>query len=134
MAAPAAVTLTVKAAVAFATDKRTWKAVGVVVASILMPIILILVMISSILSAGSDHNKAAIDLSFNGGRIPAAMPAEYASHISNMSECLGVLDEAISEAEAQMEGGALDNIRIKSIFYSLYFGAENLSLSTYQKV
>ncbi|WP_041272737.1 hypothetical protein [Desulfitobacterium hafniense] len=129
MAAPAAVTLTVKAAVAFATDKRTWKAVGVVVASILMPIILILVMISSILSAGSDHNKAAIDLSFNGGRIPAAMPAEYASHISNMSECLGVLDEAISEAEAQMEGGALDNIRIKSIFYSLYFGAENLSLS-----
>lgn len=129
MAAPAAITLALKAAVAFATDKRTWKAVGVVVASILTPIILIVVMISSILSAGSDHNKAAIDLSFNGGRIPAAMPAEYASHISKMSECLGVLDEAISEAEAQMEDGALDNIRIKSIFYSLYFGTKNLSLS-----
>lgn len=129
MAAPVAITLAVKAAVAFATDKRTWKVVGVVVASILTPIILIVVMISSILSAGSDHNKAAIDLSFNGGRIPVAMPAEYASHISNMSECLGVLDEAISEAEAQMEAGALDNIRIKSIFYSLYFGTENLPLS-----
>ncbi|MGE4273232.1 MAG: hypothetical protein AB7E31_10225 [Desulfitobacterium sp.] len=129
MAAPVAITLAVKAAVAFATDKRTWKVVGVVVASILTPIILIVVMISSILSAGSDHNKAAIDLSFNGGRIPVAMPAEYASHISNMSECLGVLDEAISEAEAQMEDGALDNIRIKSIFYSLYFGTENLPLS-----
>lgn len=129
MAAPVAITLAVKAAVAFATDKRTWKVVGVVVASILTPIILIVVMISSILSAGSDHNKAAIDLSFNGGRIPVAMPAEYASHISNMSECLGVLDEAISEAEAQMEDGALDNIRIKSIFYSLYFGTENQPLS-----
>lgn len=129
MAAPAAITLAVKAAGALATDKRTWKAIGVVIASILTPIILIIVMISSILSAGSDHNKAAIDLSFNGGRIPAAMPAEYESHISNMSECFAVLDEAISEAEARMEGGALDNVRIKSIFYSLYFGAENLSLS-----
>lgn len=129
MAGPAAITFAIKAAIAAATDKRTWKAVGVVIASILTPIILIVVMISSILSAGSDHNKAAIDLSFNGGSIPSAMPTEYASHISDMSECFAVLDEAISEVEAQMEGSALDNIRIKSIFYSLNFGAENLSLS-----
>lgn len=129
MATPAAIILAVKAAVALATDKRTWKTVGVVIASILMPIILIVVMISSILSAGSDHNKAAIDLSFNGDSIPLAMPTEYASHISDMSECFAVLDEAISEVEAQMEGGVLDNIRIKSIFYSLNFGAENLFLS-----
>jgi len=129
MADPATITLAVKAAIAAATDKRTWKAIGVAAASILTPIILIVVMISSILSAGSDHNKAAIDLSFNSGIIPSAMPAEYAAHISNMSDCFAVLDEAISEVEAQMEGGALDNIRIKSIFYSLYFGAENLSLS-----
>lgn len=129
MADLATITLAVKAAVALATDKRTWRAIGVIITSILTPIILIVVMISSILSAGSDHNKAAIDLSFNGGSIPSAMPAVYASHISDMSHCFAVLDEAISEAEAQMEGGALDNIRIRSIFYSLYFGAENLSLS-----
>lgn len=129
MADPATIAMAIKTAVAVATDKRTWKAIGVVIASILMPFILITVMILSILSAGSDHNKAAIDLSFNGGSIPSAMPAEYASHISDMSECFAVLDEAISEAEARMEGGALDNIRIKSIFYSLHFGAENLSLS-----
>ena len=132
MADPAAITLTVRAAIAAATDKRTWKAIGVIIASILTPIILIVVMIMSILSGGSDHNKAAIDLSFNGGSMPAAMPAEYASHISDMSNCFAVLDEAISEAEARMEGGALDNIRIKSIFYSLNFGAENLSLSRTQ--
>ena len=129
MADPATIALAVKTAIAVATDKRTWKAIGVVIASILTPIILIAVMISSILSAGSDHNKAAIDLSFNGGSIPAAMPVEYASYISDMSECFAVLDEAISETEAQIEDGALDNIRIKSIFYSLNFGAENLSLS-----
>lgn len=129
MADPATIAMAVKAAVALATDKRTWKVIGVVVASILTPIILIVVMFSSILSAGSDHNKAAIDLSFNGGSIPAGTPAEYASHISDMSGCFTVLDEAISEVEAQMQGSALDNIRIKSLFYSLNFGAENLSLS-----
>lgn len=129
MAAPATIAMAVKTAVTLATDKRTWKAIGVVIASVLTPVILIVVMLMSILSGGSEHNKAAIDLCFNGGSIPAAMPAEYASHISSMSGCLNVLDKAISEAEAGMEGGALDNIRIKSIFYSLYFGAENLSLS-----
>jgi hypothetical protein len=129
MADPATIAMAVKAAVAVATDKRTWKAIGVVIASILTPFILIAVMILSIISAGSDHNKAAIDLSFNGGSIPSAIPAEYASHISIMSECFAVLDEAISEAEARMEGGALDDIRIKSLFYSLNFGSENLFLS-----
>jgi len=129
VAAPATIAMAVKTAVTLATDKRTWKAIGVVIASVLTPVILIVVMLMSILSGGSEHNKAAIDLCFNGGSIPAAMPAEYASHISSMSGCLNVLDKAISEAEAGMEGGALDNIRIKSIFYSLYFGAENLSLS-----
>lgn len=130
MTDPATIAMAVKAVVALATDKRTWKAIGVVIASILTPFILIVVMISSILSAGSDHNKAAIDLAFNGGSIPSAMPAEYASHISGINKCFAVLDEAISEAEAMMEGGTLDNIRIKSIFYSLNFGAVNLSLST----
>lgn len=129
MADPATIAMAGKAAVAVVTDKRTWKAIGVIIASILMPIILITVMILSILSAGSDHNKAAIDLSFNGGSILSAMPAEYASHISDMSGCFAVLDEAISGTEARMEGGALDNIRVKSLFYSLNFGSENLSLS-----
>lgn len=129
MADPAAITLAVKATIAAATDKRTWKVIGVVIASILTPIILTVVMIMSILSGGSDHNKAAIDLCFNGGSISTAIPAEYATHIRDMSNSFAVLDEAISEAEARMEGGALDHIRIKSIFYSLNFGTENLSLS-----
>ena len=129
MADPATITLAVKAAVTVLTDKRTWKAIGVVIAAILTPFILIIVMITNILSAASGHNIAAIDLCFNGGNISSAMPAEYAAHISDMSDCFAVLDEAVSEVEAQMEEGTLDNIRIKSVFYSLYFGDENLSLS-----
>lgn len=40
MAALAAITLAVKAAIAAATNKRTWKALGVIIAAILTPFIL----------------------------------------------------------------------------------------------
>jgi len=129
LAGPTAITLAVKATIAAATDKRTWKAVGVIIAAIMTPFILVIVMILSLLSGTSQHNNAAIDLCFNGGAAASSMPAEYAAYIEDMSGCFSALDKAVSDAEALMDGGALDNVRIKSIFYSLYFGAENLSLS-----
>lgn len=129
MAVPAAITLAVKAAIAAATDKRIWKALGIIIAAILTPFILVIVMILSLLSGTSQHNNAAIDLCFNGGAAASSMPAEYAAYIEDMSGCFSALDKAVSDAEALMDGGALDNIRIKSVFYSLYFGTENLSLS-----
>lgn len=129
MADPATITLAVKAAIAAATDKRTWKAVGVLIAAILTPFILAIVMILSLLSGTSQHNNAAIDLCFNGGVTGSAVPAEYTAYIEDMSGCFSVLDQAIADTEAGMNGITLDNVRIKSIFYSLYFGAENLSLS-----
>jgi len=129
LAGPTAITLAVKATIAAATDKRTWKAVGIIIAAIMTPFILVIVMILSLLSGTSQHNNAAIDLCFNGGAAASSMPAEYAAYIEDMSGCFSALDKAVSEVEALMDGGALDNIRIKSIFYSLYFGAENLSLS-----
>ena len=129
MAAPAAVALAVKAAIIAATDKRTWKAVGVIISAILMPFILVIIIILSLLSGTSQHNNAAIDLCFNGGVAGSSIPAEYTVYIEDMSGCFSVLDQAIADVEAGMNGGTLDNVRIKSIFYSLYFGAENLSLS-----
>ena len=129
MADPATITLAVKAAIAAATDKRTWKAIGVLIAAILTPFILVIVMILSLLSGTSQHNNAAIDLSFNGGVAGFSVPVEYTAYIEDMSGCFSVLDQAIADTEAGMNGSALDNVRIKSIFYSLYFGVENLSLS-----
>lgn len=129
MADPATITLAVKAVIAAATDKRTRKAVGVLIAAILTPFILVIVMILSLLSGTSQHNNAAIDLCFNGGVGGSSVPAEYTVYIESMSSCFSVLDQAIADTEAEMNGGTLDNVRIKSIFYSLYFGAKNLSLS-----
>ncbi|QNK39896.1 hypothetical protein [Caproicibacter fermentans] len=128
MAAPA-IALAVKAAIAAATDKRTWKAVGILIAAILTPVILAIVLILSLLSGTSQHNNAAVDLCFNGGAFSSSAPAEYTAHIEDMRNCFSALDQAISGAEAEMDGGTLDSVRIKSIFYALNFGADHLSLS-----
>mgnify|MGYP000935007659 FL=1 len=128
MAAPA-IALAVKAAVAAATDKRTCKAVGILIAAILTPVILAIVLILSLLSGTSQHNNAAVDLCFNGGAFSSSAPAEYTAHIEDMRNCFSALDQAISGAEAEMDGGTLDSVRIKSIFYALNFGADHLSLS-----
>ena len=59
MAAPA-IAMARKAAIAAATDKRTWKAAGILIAAILTPVILAIVMILSLLSGTSQHNNAAV--------------------------------------------------------------------------
>ena len=129
MADPATITLAVKAAITAATDKRTWKAVGVVIAAILTPFILIIVMIMSLLSGTADHNNSAVDLSFHGGSISSQVPAEYRQYIEDMRGSFSDLDEAVSEITPMIESGGIDITRMKSIFYSLYFGAENLRMN-----
>lgn len=128
MAAPA-IALAVKAAIAASTDKRTWKAAGILIAVILTPVILAIVMILSLLSGTSQHNNAAVDLCFNGGAFSSSAPAKYTAHIEAMRNCFSALDQAISGAEAEMDGATLDSVQIKSIFYALNFGVDHLSLS-----
>ncbi|BAH08469.1 M23 family metallopeptidase [Clostridium kluyveri] len=129
MADPATITLAVKAAIAAVTDKRTWKAVGMVIAAILTPFILIIVMIMSLLSGTAEHNNSAVDLTFHGRSISSQVPAEYRQYIEDMQGSFSDLDEAVSEITPMIESGSIDSTRIKSIFYSLYFGAENLRMN-----
>ena len=129
MADPASITLAVKAAIAAATDKRTGKTVGVVIAAILTPFILIIVMIMSLLSGTADHNNSAVDLSFHGGSISSQVPAEYRQYIEDMRGSFSELDGAVSEITPMIESGSIDSTRMKSIFYSLYFGVENLRMN-----
>jgi len=130
MADPATITLAVRAAIAAATDKRTWKVVGVLVAAILTPFILIVVMIVSLLSAAADHNSNAIELCFNGGAISSRVPSDYAAYIRDMQNSFAGIDTAISDISSLVEGGSIDSTRVKAIFYSLFFGAENLQMDS----
>ncbi|MDL2232066.1 M23 family metallopeptidase [Ruminococcaceae bacterium OttesenSCG-928-L11] len=134
MAGPAAV-LAAKAALALATDKRTWKAVAIAVAAILMPVILVIACLLSMVNATANHNNAAVNLTFNGGIIPISMPAEYRQYITEMRSCFAALDSAVEAIgqeyewkDADGDAAELDIIRVKAVFYALYFGDGSLSL------
>jgi Cell wall-associated hydrolases (invasion-associated proteins) len=132
MADLATITLAVKVAAQVATDKRTWKVIGVIIAALLTPIILFILVVLNTLSAGADHNNAAIKLCFNGGAIPDTVPTEYANYIKDMRYSFSELDKEISKISSQTEDGSLDGTRVKAVFYSLFFGSENLKLDSTQ--
>ncbi|MCI8652109.1 MAG: M23 family metallopeptidase [Angelakisella sp.] len=119
---------TLKAAVLL-TNKRTWKTAAIAVASILTPFLLIVVILCSMLQGTASHNNAAVRLTFKGGMIPLTMPSEYKTYITEMRSCFSKLDRAISAVESEMEGSdSLDSVRVKAVFYALYFGQDHLRL------
>lgn len=123
MAAPAAV-LAAKAALVAVTDKRGRTAIASVVAAVLTPFILIVVVLMSALSGTASHNNAAVDLVFHGGYLSSSLPADYRMYIEKMRESFSDLDDVVSEINGIVEGGTLDAYRVKAIFYSLFFGAD----------
>ena len=123
MAATAAV-LAAKAVLAAASDKRGRTAIATVVAAVLTPFILIVVMILCALSGTAGHNNAAVDLAFNGGYLSAGLPADYRMYIEKMRESFRELDAVLAEINEMAEDGTVDGYRVKAVFYSLFFGAE----------
>ena len=125
MAVPAAA-LAVKAAIAALSDEKGRKVIGGIVIAILSPLILIIVVIVSMLSATADHNNAALQLSFEGGAISSQVPADYRQHIENMRQSFTNLEDVLAEigSECEFEDGEPDLLRIKSVFYSLFFGSD----------
>lgn len=128
MAAPVAAVV-VKAALVTATDKRARTAVLSVVAALLVPFILIVVVILCALSGTANHNTSAVNLAFHGGYLSSQMPAEYRMYIEKMRESFADLDGVISDINGMAENGTVDAYRIKAIFYSLFFGADQLRMN-----
>ena len=86
----------------------------------------------ALLSGGAEHNRTAADLCFHGGAIPEGTPAEYRAYIEEMRDSFALLDAAIQAVEGQMEeGDTLDDIRVKAMFYALYFGADDPAARKY---
>ncbi|WP_455437626.1 C40 family peptidase [Hungatella hathewayi] len=123
MAAPAAV-LTVKAALAVVSDKHIRIAAASLAGAVLTPFILGIMIILSALSGTSDHNKAAVELTFHGGYFSAEIPDNYQMYIEEMRESFADLDVILFEINNMTEGEEVDADRVKSIFYSLFFGAD----------
>lgn len=128
MADPGTLGLITKSAITALSDERLRKGIGRTIVAILSPFILIIVVIVSLLSGTTNHNNNALDLSFNGGSISSKMPEEYREHIGDMRSSFVVLDGKIEDKNSQMEDeDSLDSIRVKAIFYSLYFGESHPS-------
>ena len=73
----------------------------------LLPFILIIVCLCGMMDAAADHNRAAVEWCFGDGAIPAAVPEEYAGHITQMRACFAVLDGAVGKLNAELEEGSV---------------------------
>lgn len=113
----------IKAIATAATDKRTWKVVGIIIAVILLPFILLIMMIAGMVSGVESANNELLDYSFVGTAMPNNFTDEQRGMIENMRDRLGELDEIISEKENNEEC-SLDENMVRAAFYCLNFGAE----------
>ena len=122
MANPA---LIAKAAAIILTDEKAQKAVGWTLVAILSPLILLIAFLCSLGSGTTEHNITAVELCFYDTiGIPAETPEEYRLCIEAMRASFAQLDIAIAAInENTEEETSLDDIRVKAIFYALYFGA-----------
>ena len=112
-----------KAIVTAATDKRTWKALAILLAAIFMPLILLILMIAGMVSGVESANNDLLDYSFVGTAMPDNFTDEQRGVIENMREWLGELDGIISEKENDEEC-SLDGNMVRAAFYCLNFGIE----------
>ena len=118
--------LLAKAAAAVLSDERTRKAAGCVLAAILSPLILLVAFFCALGSGTTDHNISAVELCFYGGALPESTPEEYRVCIEAMRASFDQLDDVLAAVQENTEGETgLDDIRVKAIFYALYFGAES---------
>ena len=117
-----------KIAAAALSDEDTRKRFGWIVAAICSPLILTLALICSLLSGSAEHNNSAVLLCFNGGNIPGKTPAEYVAYIEDMRRNFTLLDSAIDAVNDMTEDGdSLDGIRVKAVFYAIFFGEDTPS-------
>ncbi len=115
-----------KAAATLLSNEKTRKGIGWAVAAILSPIIVVLALLCVLGSGTVDHNISAAQLCFQDGPLPDNIPAEYRVCIEETRKHFAELDESIAAIQSNMEdGNSLDPIRVKAVFFSLYFGGES---------
>ncbi len=124
--------LVAKAAATLLSNEKTRKGLGWAIAAILSPIIVVIALLCSLGSGAVSHNISAAQLCFGDGEIPADTPAEYRLCIERTRADFAELDTVIADIQSNMEdGNSLDPIRVKAVFFSLYFGGETPSLSQF---
>jgi murein DD-endopeptidase MepM/ murein hydrolase activator NlpD len=112
-----------KAAAALLSNEKTRKGIGWIIALILSPVIVVIAVLAALFSGTAQHNANAAQLCFYGGFMPSSTPLEYRENISSIQSSFTMLDDAIAGINEMAEDGQVDAIRVKSIYFSLYFGS-----------
>ena len=116
----------IKAALLALTDEGARKKIGWVLVAVLSPVIVLIALLCSLASGGAEHNVSVVELCFRGGALPADTPVEYQMYIQEMRNSFSQLDTLIEETNGMTENAeSLDAIRIKAVFYALYFGTDD---------
>ncbi len=103
-----------------ATDKRTWKFAGIIIAAILSPIILVIFAIVVLLGGTAESNISILDCCFFEAAPPENLSEEQTEAIEIMQTELAELSEQMDEYESD----SLDENLVKAVFYCIRFGAE----------
>ena len=120
-------------AAALLSDQNVRKRFGWTLVIILSPIIVVLAFILSLASGSASHNTAAVELCFNGGVVPAQMPAEYRSYIEEMRDSFLTLDQYLESINGMTEGGkSVDTVQVKADFYALFLEMNSLAAEPFQ--
>ena len=112
-----------KAVITAATDKRTWKALAILLSAIFMPLILLILMIAAMFSGVESAKNDLLNYNFADTTMPSDFNDEQHGAIEDMREWLAELNDIISEKENDEEC-SLDGDMVKATFYCLNFGGE----------
>lgn len=118
MAAP----VLARVAAALLTNEDGRKTIGWVLALLLSPLILLVVFLCCFGDGASQHNNAVVSAAFYGAELSSQIPAEYRAHITEMQEAFSLLDSATVYVNQKAEGGSLDPVQVKAVFFALCFG------------
>ena len=115
--------LLVKLAGSLLTSQKGRNVLSWIIAAVLSPLLILVVLISSLAAGASSHNTHAVQASFYGTSYSEQVPAEYVVYIDDMQAAFSLLDSSIARVNANTsDGNGLDPIRVKAIFYALCFG------------
>lgn len=123
-----------RVAAAALSDEKARKGFGWILVALLSPLILLIAVICSFASGGAAHNNATVEACFYGASYSAEVPAEFRSYVTEMQSTFSSLDSAVASVNSQIEGGSLDPVRVKAIFYALCFGADIPATATANNV
>jgi len=129
MPEPATIFIATKAALAAATDERTWKVIGTVIAGAVMVILLPILLITTLVTGNSEKSLQMAQIAFEYREVPDDYSVQHKEYILQMQEKFIVLDEIISVLNEEIEDDSLDDIRIKAVFYTLYFASDLSSMN-----